>query len=103
MSTPPVIPLVSSPTLDGSTTITSGGTAQTLFGGVTPAHGFGVYNPDASEDLWISDTTTAAANGLGSICVVAKGGYETPPGRRPLGPVSIIGTTTGHKITAHAW
>src|SRR5438105_8368871 len=34
---------------DGSTTITAGGTAQNLFGGSTPARGFEVSNPNASE------------------------------------------------------
>jgi hypothetical protein len=89
---------------DGSTSVTTGGTAQTLFGGVTPANGFGVYNPDPSNDLWISDTTTAAINGQGSIRVVANGGgYETPVGYKPAGAVSVIGSATGQKITARRW
>jgi hypothetical protein len=89
---------------DGSTTITTGGTAQNLFSGNTPANGWAVYNPDASEALWVSDSTTAAANAVGSIYIPALGGYETPHrGYRPLGPVSIVGATTGHKITARRW
>jgi hypothetical protein len=91
-------------TLDGSTTITAGGTAQNLFSGNTPANGFSVYNPDAAEALWVSDSTTAAANATGSIYIAPLGGYETPArGYRPLGPVSIVGATTGHKITARKW
>jgi hypothetical protein len=89
---------------DGSTTITAGGTAQTLFGGVVPSNGFGIYNPDASNDLWISDTGTAAINSQGSIRVIANGGgYETPTGYKPGGVVSVIGSATGQKITARRW
>lgn len=86
---------------DGATTITAGGTAQTLF---TPSNGFAVYNPDPSEDLWISITTTALANGTGSIRVPANGGgYESPLGAKITGAVSIVAATTGHKFTAMKW
>ena len=89
---------------DGSTTITTGGTAQNLFSGATPTNGFAIYNPDPSNDLWVSDSTTAAVNGQGSVRVVANGGgYETPPGYKPVGAVSIIGSTTSQKITARKW
>ena len=87
--------------VDGSTTITAGGTAQALF---TPVNGFEICNPDPSEDLWISDSTTAAANGTGSYRIVANGGiYTTPVGYKPIGQVSIYGATTGHKVTARRW
>jgi hypothetical protein len=89
---------------DGSATITAGGSAQNLFGGTTPTNGFGVYNPDPLNDLWISDSTTAAANGLGSIRVAANGGaFETALGYKPLGIVSVYGGTTNQKITAKRW
>ncbi len=88
----------------GDTTITAGGVAQNLFAGVTPTNGWAVYNPDPSEDLWVSDSTTAAPNASGSIRVAANGGgYETPLGYAPVGAVSIYGATTGHKITARKW
>jgi hypothetical protein len=91
-------------TLDGSATITTGGTAQTLFGGAIPVNGWAVYNPDATNDLWVSDSATASANGLGSIRVVANGGgYETPPAYKPFGSVSIVGSVTNQKITARRW
>jgi hypothetical protein len=90
--------------LDGSTTIATGGTAQNLFSGNTPANGFAVFNPDASEAMWVSDSHTAAANNTGSIYIAPLGGYETPArGYRPIGPVSVIAATTGHKITARQW
>lgn len=90
--------------VDGSTTISVGGTAQNLFSGVTPANGFEICNPDAAEDLWISDSTTAAANNTGSYRVGPNGGtYTTPSGYKPVGAVSVIAVTTGHKITARKW
>ena len=90
--------------MDGSTTITAGGTAQNLFGGVVPENGYAIYNPDASSALHVSDSTTAVINGAGSIKVDADGGwYETPAGYKPVGAVSIIGPTTGQKITARKW
>ncbi len=89
---------------DGSTTITSGGTAQNLFGGRTPKNGFEICNPDPTNDLWVSDSTTAAANGTGSYRVVAGGGtYTTPYYYKPVGPVSIVGAVTGQKVTARFW
>lgn len=90
--------------IDGSTTIASGGTAQTLFGGATPSNGFAIYNPDSTNDLWVSDSTTAAANGQGSLRVPANGGsYETPGSYKPIGAVSVIGAVTSQKITARRW
>jgi hypothetical protein len=89
---------------DGSAAIATGGTAQNLFGGAVPANGFGVYNPDPVNDLWISDSATAAASNSGSIRVAANGGwYETPIRYRPIGAVSIVGGVTGQKFTARSW
>jgi hypothetical protein len=89
---------------DGSTTITTGGTAQNLFSGSTPAHGFEVCNPGTTDDYWVSDSTTAAANNTGSYRVAANGGcYVSPLGRLPIQAVSIFAATTGDKITARSW
>lgn len=88
----------------GDTTIATGGTAQDLFGGATPTNGFEICNPDATNDLWVSDSVTAAANGTGSYRVAANGGtYTTPWGYKPIGSVSIVGAVTGQKITARRW
>lgn len=88
----------------GDTAITLGGTSQSLFGGLVPVNGFAVYNPDATNDLWVSDSATAAANGTGSIRVAANGGfYETPAGYMPIGIVRIVGAITAQKITARSW
>lgn len=88
---------------DGSGTITTGGTAQLLFGGQTPASGYAIYNPDPATALWVSDSVTAAPNGVGSIYVPPLGGYETPFNYSPAGPVSLVSATTAHKFTARRW
>ncbi len=88
----------------GDTTLTTGGIAQYLFNGNIPLNGYGVYNPDPINDLWLSSTVVAAINGEGSIRVAANGGgYETPTLDHPYGPVSVIGAVTGQFITARAW
>lgn len=95
---------VGGPAVAGDATITAGGTAQTLFGGARPIHGWSVGNPNASDDLWCSDSATAAVNGLGSYRIAANGGlYETPDLYQPTGTVSCVGPTTGDKVTARRW
>lgn len=92
------------PAAVGDTIIATGGTAQTIFGGTRPVHGWSVGNPNASDDLWCSDSTTAAVNGLGSYRIAANGGlYETPDLYYPSATVSCVGPTTGDKITARRW
>lgn len=92
------------PGVGGDGTIATAGQAQTLFSGATPPNGFGIYNPDPANDLWVSDTTAAAPNAPGSIRVVANGGaYETPTKYAPVGPVSVFGAVAGQPITARSW
>lgn len=89
---------------DGSTTITTGGTAQNAFAAAAVVNGYEIVNPDATEDMWVSDTTTAVANGTGCIRVAANGGaYSSPPGMKPSAAVSVVAATTGHKFTARRW
>jgi hypothetical protein len=94
----------SNASVDCSTTITTGGTAQILCGGVVPKTGFKITNPDPAQDLWASDVGTAMANGMGSTRIAANGGYwALEPGEKPLGAISIVGAVTGQKITAKRW
>lgn len=86
--------------VDKSGTITTGGTAQTLAAANTTRTYFDVYNPDTTNDLWISFTTTATANGQGSIRVPANGGGYIRDTSVPLGAISIVGAVTGQKFTA---
>ena len=87
----------------GDTALAVGGTAQTLFGGATPPNGWKIANPDPAEDLWVSDSGTAAPNGQGSYRIPAGGIVTTEPNERPVGPVSVYGASTGHAITARSW
>lgn len=92
------------PGSDGSGTITAGGTAQNLFAGATPPHGFLLCNPDAAETLWFSLSTTAAANGQGSLSLAPMGGlFVSPAGMVPFHAISVVAATTGHKFTAVQW
>lgn len=89
-----------------ASTITTGGTAQNLFSGNKPLNGWEVCNPDAANDLWVSEVGTAAANAAGSYRVASNGGcYSTPQISTPtsLGPVSIVGANTGQKYSARRW
>src|SRR5690349_10040797 len=89
------------PGSDISGTITLGGTAQSLG---TPLHGFLLCNPDPNEVLWFSMSTTAAANGQGSLSLAPMGGlFISPPGLVPFAAISVVAATTGHKFTAVKW
>jgi len=50
----PVINTAGNAAVDGSGTVATGGSAQTLFGGAVPANGFLVQN-NSSAALWVSD------------------------------------------------
>lgn len=92
------------PAVAGDGTIAAGGTAQAMFASVVPVNGYWIANPDASEDLWISDSGTAAANAVGSLCIPPRQVYETPIGYKPPGTaISIVAATTGHKFTARRY
>jgi hypothetical protein len=71
---------------------------------VVPTNGFSICNPDATNDLWISDSSTASPNGQGSIRIAANGGYyASEAGQKPIQAVSVYGAITGQKITARRW
>jgi hypothetical protein len=100
----PTINTAAAAALDGSGTITTGGTAQLLFGGVVPVNGFLIANPAASGDtLYFSDAGTAVVAGAGSIPVAPGAIWTSPSGYKPAGAVSIIGATTADKFTARRW
>ena len=98
----PVVNTAANAACDGSGTVATGGSAQTLFGGAVPANGFLVQN-NSSAALWVSDVG-AAANGGASIQIAANGGvFATPSGYKPAGPVSLWGGTTGQAFAARRW
>ena len=87
---------------DGSGTVTTGGNAQSVFGGIVPVNGFLVQN-NSSAALWISDVGVAATGGA-SIQIAANGGiFATPSGYKPAGAVSLFGATTGQAFAARRW
>jgi hypothetical protein len=91
-----------------NTTITTGGTAQTLWASGVVVNGYEICNPNATDVLWVNDAGSAAlANGAGSIELTAAGSaaqcYRTPTLGFPASAVSIVGPTTGDKVTARRW
>jgi hypothetical protein len=98
----PVVNTAAAAASDGSGTVATGGSAQTLFGGTAPVNGYLVQN-NSSAVLWVSDVG-AAANGGASIQIAANGGlFATPSGYKPAGPVSLYGATTGQAFAARRW
>lgn len=98
----PVINTAGSAASDGSGTVATGGSAQTLFGGVVPTNGFLVQN-NSSAALWICDAGTASPGGA-SLQLAANGGmFQTPSGYKPAGAVSLFGATTGQAFAARRW
>ncbi len=109
MPGPVLFPFLTAPTVAApsfsafdATGITTGGVAQALFGGAIPQSGFSVANLSTS-DLWVSQTFTAAPNGLESIQILPGATYGTPAWRLPVGPVTVWGSTTGQAFRANAW
>jgi hypothetical protein len=97
----PVINTAGSEAIDGSGTISSGCTAQTLFGGALPVDGWLVAN-HSSTSLYVSDVGTATSGGA-SIPIAPGVVFATPSGYKPAGPVSLFGATTGQAFAARRW
>jgi len=102
LNPPPVMNTAGAVASDGSGTVATGGSAQTLFGGILPVNGFVVQN-NSSAALWISDVGVASVGGA-SIQLAANGGvFATPSGYKPAGAVSLFGATTGQGFAARRW
>lgn len=97
----PVINAAGQTASDGSGTVAAGGTAQTLFGGITPVNGWLVANNSVAI-LYVCDVGAAIAGGA-SIPVAPGTVFATPPGYKPAGPVSLFGMTTGQSFAARRW
>ena len=98
----PVINAAGAAASDGSGTLATGGSAQTLFGGIVPANGFLVQN-NSTAALWISDVGVASAGGASLLLVASGGVFATPSGYKPAGAVSLFGATTGQGFAARRW
>lgn len=96
---------------DCSGTIASGATAQNAFTASASRHGFTIANIDATEVLWISFTTTAAASGTGSYPLAPAtattfaglSSFTSPVGMGINTALSVIATTTSHKFFCTVW
>jgi hypothetical protein len=97
----PVEVAAGSPAVVGDSTIVSASSPQTLFSGVTPVNGFSICNNCASA-MFVSDGGTAGSN-VGFYCAASGGIYTTPPGYKPVGPVSVYGGTNGGNFAARRW
>jgi hypothetical protein len=86
---------------DGSGQISVGGTAQTLFSGLTPVNGYLLQNNSASV-LYVSDVGTAS-NSSAILQLNPGVMWVTPAGYKPPGPVSIYGATSGQAYAARKW
>jgi hypothetical protein len=97
----PVINTAGSAAVDGSGTLSVGGTAQTLFGGIAPGDGWLVAN-NSSATIYVSDVGAATSGGA-SIPIAPGGVFATPSGYKPAGPVSVYGAATGQAFAARRW
>jgi hypothetical protein len=97
----PVINAAGPIAVDGSGTVSVGGTAQTLFGGVGPGNGWLVAN-NSSATVYVSDVGIATAGGA-SIPIAPGAVFATPSGYRPAGPVSLYGASAGQAFAARRW
>lgn len=85
--------------VDGSVTISTGGTAQTAAAASPGRRYLFIQNPSGSGGtLWFSTITTAVAASP-SIELVAGASYENPDHFCPTGAVSVIHPVTSAKIT----
>jgi hypothetical protein len=97
----PVINTAGALAVDGSGTVSTGGTAQTLFGGIVPGNGWLVAN-NSSAAIYVSDVGTATPGGA-SIPIAPSALFATPSGYKPAGPVSLYAATSGQAFAARRW
>lgn len=97
----PVTNSAASPAVDGSGMVQTGGSAQSLFGGIIPSIGWLVAN-NSSEILYVSDVDLATAGGA-SIPISPGNVFATPSGYKPAGPVTLYGNNAGQVYAARRW
>jgi hypothetical protein len=109
--TAPATTAVPGPSMDGSTVIAAGGISVTLFNGVVPPNGFMVQINNTSSVgnvCNINDNGPASTQStgflIGGIWVATPlpNIFITPPGYKPMGPVSIMCSGSIH-IEARGW
>lgn len=98
-----VIPGGSAVSSYAEVSITTGGTAQNLFGGVAPVNGYEVINNSPSPCWWREGGT---ATGVAPSTQLAGGpgvSYKTPFGYKPQGIVNVYCSDTSHSLTTRGW
>lgn len=88
---------------DGSTTLTLANQAQNLFSGYRPNTGWSVSNPTSTAITVCDNGQAASSTTPGAIPVAANSTFTSPTGHLVIGPVSVVGPTTGMPITASWW
>jgi len=84
-----------------SSTITLGGTAQTILAANTARTGVTFYNVSDTK-MWLNNTGLATA-GAGSFPIEAGGSYVTDYGAKDSQAISILCATTGKAYTCKWW
>ncbi len=88
--------------VSGSGTITLGGTAQTLFSGNIPVHGFMIAN-NSNGTLYWNDSGNASDAGGSYPLPTTSPVFVSPLGYKPIGVISIYGGTTAQAFFARRW
>jgi len=86
---------------DASSTITTGGTAQTILAANSARTGISFQNI-SDTDMYLNTTGTATA-GAGSYLIKAGGTYVTDYGAKDSQAVSLLCATTGKAFTCKWW
>ena len=84
--------------IDGSGTITTGGTAQQVFAANPSRTYLSCQNPVAATETLFIDAPTAAGSTNGSYELAAGASLTFATGFIPLGAVSAYAATTGHRF-----
>lgn len=90
------------PTTNGKGTIPTGNILSP-FGTLVPPHGWKIHNPDANEDLWVTDDGSAPAPNNGYRVAANGGEYSTTNGETISNAVQVYGATAGHIVLGRAW
>ena len=93
--------LTPAPYTDASSTITTGGTAQTILAANTDRTGISFQNT-SDTDMYLN-TTGIATEGAGSYLIKAGGTYVTDYGAKDSQAVSLLCATTGKAFTCKWW
>jgi len=86
---------------DASSTITTGGTAQTILVANSARTGISFQNI-SDTDMYLNTTGTATA-GAGSYLIKAGGAYVTDYGAKDSQAISLLCATTGKAFTCKWW